>query len=248
MPTVVPKMLSSYIDTGAIDRAVEQTGGSTFSALIKNIPALMGGFVGAAIGWVTGSFLGKWVAGWFSDKLSESELRSHLVAKQVIPAFSDIVNYDNLKATENESRGALSILNKVYGDQCVSTAQPNTHLNLPNFIDNYKENELEELARLSDTSSEIGKWWDTESARLIAEGNEKRQTWFAMYNALVCRKLEIIWARIEEVLGEDVNNPETLEEILKKKEETVFSLAGFELNKTMLLIGGVVLFMLFKKG
>lgn len=244
--TKAPRDLSSYIDTGIIDRVVENSGGSTLSGVIKTIPAIIGGFVGATIGWVTGSFLGKWVAGWFSDKLTEKELRDYLNKAQVIPAFQDIVNFDNLKATENESRGGLSILHKVYGEQCVSTVQPSTHLNIANFIKSYLSDDVAEVVRLSNSANDIGSWWESESRRLIAEGNTGRESWFSMYNACVSRKLEILWSRIEEVLGENVENPETLEEILEERQKK-FEIAGMELSPTALLVACAVLFLIFTK-
>jgi hypothetical protein len=238
----LPKSLENYINTGALDRIGTGESGSFINSAFKALPAAVGAMIGGAIGAWLGDKLGKWVAGWFSDKMTEAELRTKLQSMQVIPAFTDILSFDNLKATENESRGAGSILDDVYGKQCVSKTELRTTNDIAGFIKNYIENVQQEAQRLADGYNELIGWWDGESQRLIAEGNKGRETWFAMYNALVGRKAEIILSRTEEVLGDKVEMPPNGGEITIPEEEKKVEIAGFELSPTvLLLIGGLVL-------
>ena len=242
---ILPKNLETYINTGSLERVQEGTGGSFISDAIGYVPGAIGFIVGAGIGAWIGDFLGDWVAGWFSKKFSEQELRDLILRWEIIPAFQGILTFDNLKATENESRGSGSILDDVYGKQIVSTTEKNTTNDIAGFINSYIADIDREANRLAIGYHNIADWWEIESARLIAEGNTNRETWFAMYQALVAQKLEIIVSRIEEVKGEEINVPPEPEPPNGngKIPDTILGISSTK----ALLIGAGIIFLLGEK-
>lgn len=243
---ILPKPLENYINTGSLQRVQDGSGGSFISEAIGIVPGAIGFIVGAGIGAWVGDFLGDWVAGWFSKKFSEQELRDLIKKWNIIPAFKDILTFDNLKATENESRGAGTILDDVYGKQCVSTTEKNTTNDIAGFINSYIDHIEKEANRLATGYHNIADWWEIESARLIAEGNENRQSWFAMYQALVARKLEIIVSRIEELLGENINIPPEPKPPNGNGYELPDTILGMK-PATALLLGAGIIFLIGQK-